>query len=64
MADAMEKKRAPVNQQHSRHGTQSGPHEQAQNGQLGNQSDQTGQKEDGQGTEDEEESLNRERRAS
>jgi hypothetical protein len=66
MADDMEKKRGPMDQpgQSGQHGTQSGQHGQGQSEDVGNKSEQTGQKKGGQGTEEEDESLNRQRRAS
>ncbi|HTT20539.1 MAG TPA: hypothetical protein VMG82_16435 [Candidatus Sulfotelmatobacter sp.] len=68
MADDMEKSRGPMSQQPGQSGQQGSksgqPHDEGQSGQFGNQREQTGQKKSGQGTEDEEESLNRQRRAS
>jgi len=60
MADDMEKNRTPVNEQTG----QSGQHGSQSQRQDEGQSGQTGQKKGGPGTEDEEESLNRQRRAS
>jgi hypothetical protein len=66
MADDMEKNRGPMNQpgQSGQHGTQSGQHGEDQSGKFGNQNEQTGQKKSGQTKEEEDENLNRQRRAS